>query len=99
MVDNITVRLEKARERERKARARVAQLRRAMDGESRRKRTQRLCTLGAALEAWHASGEMPSARFAAFLRRYITRDTDREILSGTRWDVTRGGEDANRRAG
>lgn len=94
MVDNITSRLEKARERERKARARVAQLRRAMDGESRRRRTQRLCTLGAAVEAWAEAGEMPDDEFRDFLRRYISRDTDREILAGTKWDVRGGGEDA-----
>lgn len=73
----------------RQLRARRAQFKRQMMQADRRREAQRLCTLGRALVTlsdrnpeWHDRNLMP------FLRAYISRDVDRDVLSGTRFDVS-----------
>ena len=73
--------------RARRARAAAGQLERAMRAASRRRETQLLCTLG---RAWMSLGEQnPSFRTAGqrFLASYISRDTDRDILRATVWEI------------
>ena len=81
-------RLTAARDAEKRARARVAQLRRGLAGASRRAEMQRLCTLGRAVSAWAESDERVMRAYRAHLVGYITRDTDKAILVGTPYDVT-----------
>ena len=73
----------------RQLRARRAQFRRQMAQAERRRETQRLCTLGRALvtlseknPGFHDNHLMP------FLRSYISRDVDKDVLAGTRFDVS-----------
>ena len=80
-------RLTAARDAEKRARARVAVLKRGLVGASRRAEMQRLCTLGRAAMAWSASDERVMLALRRYLSGYITRETDREILRGTPWDV------------
>jgi hypothetical protein len=80
-------RLTAARDAERKARARIAKLKRASVSASRRAETQRLCTLGRALMTWSAADERVMAALRRYLANYISRDTDRDILAGTPWEV------------
>lgn len=86
--DSLRGRLAAAQSRERAARADAARLRREMQALDRRRETQRLCTLGRAWEAWGASDERVRGAALRWLRGYVTRDTDRAVLSGTPWDVT-----------
>lgn len=88
MPEDLKQRLERARERERRARSAVARLRRALDGENKRLQNQRKYTLGAAVLAWHETGEMPIEEFRSFLARYVSRDADRAALAGTPFDVS-----------
>ena len=80
-------RLEAARRREREARAEAARIRRELTALSRRQEVQLLCTLG---RAWMTLGERHAGFRESghrFLISYVTRDTDREILRGTPWEV------------
>lgn len=97
MVQEVANRLEVARLRERAARAKVARLRRAVDGENRRLANQRKYVLGAALMALAESGkaEPMVAGFRRWLERYVSRDQDRVALVGTPFDISsNGGDDA-----
>ena len=88
ITDTLRAKLEAARQRERAARADAARLMREMKSADRRRETQLLCTLG---RAWLALGErVPAFRDSGgrFLDGYITREADREILSGTAWEVS-----------
>ncbi len=80
-------RLTAARDAEKRARARVAQLKRGLVGASRRTEMQRLCTLGRALMTWSQSDERVMQAARRYLSGYITRDTDRAVLVGTPWEV------------
>lgn len=80
-------RLTAARDAEKRARARVAQLKRGLVGASRRAEMQRLCTLGRALMSWTQADERVMHAARRYLATYITRDTDRAVLAGTPWDV------------
>lgn len=83
----LTERLEAARARERAARAEAARLKREMAAADRRRETQRLCTLG---RAWLALGEQDAAfrsRGREWLAEYISRPGDREVLTGTPWEL------------
>jgi len=80
-------RLVAARDTERKARVRIAQLKRASVGVSRHMEMQRLCTLGRALMAWCERDERVMHAAQRFLADYISRDTDRAALTGTPWEV------------
>ena len=53
----------------------------------RRLETQRLCTLGRAWMSWGERDERFRAAALRYLAAYITRDTDRQALSGTPWAV------------
>ncbi|WP_284943735.1 hypothetical protein [Acidisoma cladoniae] len=85
--------------RARNARAAVGRFDLQMKALDRRRTTQRLCTLGRAWEAM--ADQSPNFRAAGqkFLGGYISRDTDREILIGTPWQLPepseRGEEDRN----
>ncbi|TIS53790.1 MAG: hypothetical protein E5W91_29490 [Mesorhizobium sp.] len=85
MADTISQKLELARLRERKARARTARLRRSLDQSNRRTRNQVKCTLGAATLALAESGK--GEQFVVGLRRwldhYLTRPEDRAVLRHT----------------
>lgn len=85
--DLLRDRLAAAQKKEKAARAEAARIRREMKGADRRRETQRLCTLG---RAWLALGERsPGYRepMLKFLGDYIIRDSDREILTGTTWEL------------
>lgn len=85
MTENIEQRLELARLRERKARARTARLRRSLDQSNRRTKNQVKYTIGAAMVALAESGkgDQMVASFRRWLDRYLSRPEDRAILSGT----------------
>ncbi|WP_284947144.1 hypothetical protein [Acidisoma cladoniae] len=74
--------------RARNARTAVSRFERQMAALSRRQTTQRLCTLG---RAWLALGDA-SPNFQSvgqrFLNSYISRETDRDILRGTPWEIS-----------
>ena len=91
----VALRLEEARQRERAARAKVAKLRRAVDGQNRRLANQRKYLLGAALLALAESGKAEAmvAGFRRWLERYVSRDQDRAALAGTVFDLTAEGSD------
>ena len=80
-------RLEAARKRERDARAEASRLKRELAALSRRQESQLLCTVGRAWLAWGERNEVFRAQAHRFLCGYITRETDREILRGTTWEV------------
>lgn len=80
-------RLVAAQDAEKRARARIARLKRASAGASRRAEMQRLCTLGRALMTWTQADERVMHAARRYLATYITRDTDRAILAGTPWEV------------
>lgn len=80
-------RLTAARDAERKARSRIAKLKRASAGVSRRAEMQRLCTLGRAVMVWSSADERFMQALRRYLNGYISRETDREILAGTPWEV------------
>jgi hypothetical protein len=85
MAENIEQRLELARLRERRARARTARLRRSLDQSNRRTRNRVKYTIGAAVLALADSGkgEQMVAGMKRWLDRYLSRPEDRAILSGT----------------
>lgn len=85
MVDSIQQKLELARLRERKARARTARLRRSLDQANRRTRNRTKYVLGAAILALAESGkgEQMIAGLHRWLDHYLTRAQDRDILRGT----------------
>lgn len=95
MTQDAANRLEIARLRERAARAKVARLRRAVDGQNRRLANQRKHLLGAALIALAESGKANSmiVGFRRWLERYVTREQDRVALAGTIFDIALGGRD------
>jgi hypothetical protein len=85
MADNLEQKLELARLRERKARARTARLRRSLDQSNRRTRNQAKYTLGAALIALAESGrgDQLVASFRRWLDHYLSRPQDRAVLRDT----------------
>jgi hypothetical protein len=95
MGDTIEQKLELARLRERKARARTARLRRSLDQSNRRTRNQVKYTLGAAVLALAESGK--GDQFTANLRRwldhYLTRTQDRDVLRHTPFALEEKGGD------
>ncbi len=85
-----------AEERLRRARAKLARLKRANAGSARRAAESRKFIIGAAILAWTDTGEMPSA-FAAELRAFMGRwiaanpnDPRLRALDGTEWEVPHG---------
>lgn len=85
MAENIEQRLELARLRERKARARTARLRRSLDQSNRRTRNQVKYTIGAAVLALADSGKADAmvAGMRRWLDRYLSRPEDRAVLRDT----------------
>lgn len=85
MGDTIEQKLELARLRERKARAKTARLRRSLDQSNRRTKNQAKYTLGAAMIALAESGkgEPLVTNFRRWLDHYLSRPQDRDILTGT----------------
>lgn len=85
MDDTIEQKLELARMRERKARARTARLRRSLDQSNRRTRNQVKYTLGAAIFALAESGkgEALIVGMRRWLNHYLSRSEDRDILRHT----------------
>lgn len=85
MTDTIERKLELARLRERKARARTARLRRSLDQSNRRTRNQIKYTLGAAMVALAESGkgEQLVAGLRRWLDHYLSRPEDRAVLRHT----------------
>lgn len=85
MAGTIEQRLELARLRERKARARTARLRRSLDLSNRRTRNQVKYTLGAAVLALAESGkgEQLVAGLRRWLDHYLSRPEDRVVLRHT----------------
>lgn len=92
MAETLETKLELARLRERKARARTVQLRRSLDQSNRRTRNQIKYTLGAAVLALAESGK--GGQFVAGLRkwldRYLTREQDRAVLRDTPFSLDTG---------
>lgn len=80
-------RIDAARRREREARAEASRLRREMSALNRRRETQRLCVLGRAWESWAERTPGFADQAARYLSGYVSRDTDREALRGTRWQL------------
>lgn len=80
-------RLVAARDAEKKARARIAKLKRASAGASRRLDTQRKCVLGAVLLALSARGGEADVRLVAYVRAYLREHPPHEsnsaALAGT----------------
>lgn len=85
MAEAIERELELARLRERKARAKTARLRRALDQSNRRTRNQAKYTLGAAVLALAESGkgEQMVAGLRRWLDHYLTRPEDRAVVGHT----------------
>jgi hypothetical protein len=85
MTGSIEQKLELARLRERKARARTARLRRSLDQANRRTRNQTKYVLGAALLALAESGkgDQMVAGFRRWLDHYLSRQQDRDVLHDT----------------
>jgi hypothetical protein len=85
MADRIEKKLELARLRERRARARTARLRRSLDQSNRRTRNQVKYTLGAGILALAESGK--GEQMVSGLRRwpdhYPSRPEDRAVLCDT----------------
>ncbi len=85
MAETLEAKLELARLRERKARARTVQLRRSLDKSNRRVRNQVKYTLGSAALALAESGrgEQLVSGLRRWLDHYLTREKDRLILADT----------------
>lgn len=85
MTGSIEQRLQLARLRERKARARTARLRRSLDQSNRRTRNQIKYTIGAAVLALAESGkgEQLVAGLRRWLHHYLSRPEDRAVLHDT----------------
>lgn len=98
MGDAIQQKLDLARLRERKARARTARLRRSLDQSNRRTKNQIKYTVGAAMVALAESGkgDQMIARFRRWLDRYLSRPEDRAILSGTLFSLETSEDDHGR---
>lgn len=95
MAGTIEKRLELARLRERKARARTARLRRELDQSNRRTRNRTKYVLGAAALALAESGkgEQLVAGFRRWLDYYLSRPEDRDVLRHTLYSLeTREGD-------
>ena len=94
--DEIKKRLESARETERRARTRSAQLRRELSSVSRRHETQYRCALGGVMVALAARGGVDDLRAVdtvrAFLRENPPHDSNAAVLTGSPFDpeVSRG---------
>jgi hypothetical protein len=84
-------RLTAARDAERKARARIARLKRASVGAARRLDTQRKCTLGGVLLALAQRGAEADTRLVqyvcAYMRAHPPHESNREALRGTAFAV------------
>jgi hypothetical protein len=89
MTGSIERKLELARLRERKARARTARLRRSLDQSNRRTRNQIKYTLGAAMVALAESGkgEQLVAGLRRWLDHYLSRPEDRAVLHDTAFSL------------
>ncbi|KQZ93822.1 hypothetical protein ASD64_02585 [Mesorhizobium sp. Root157] len=89
MAGSIEQKLELARLRERKARARTARLRRSLDQSNRRTRNQLKYTLGAAVLALAESGkgEQLVAGLRRWLDHYLSRPEDRAVLRHTPYSL------------
>lgn len=85
MGGTIERKLELARLRERKARARTARLRRSLDQSNRRTRNQMKYVLGAAVLALADSGkgEQMISGLRRWLDHYLSRPEDRAVLRET----------------
>ncbi|MGB3901206.1 MAG: hypothetical protein WA973_21905 [Mesorhizobium sp.] len=85
MTGSIEQKLELARLRERKARARTARLRRSLDQSNRRTKNRVKYTLGAAMVALAESGkgEQLVAGLRRWLDHYLSRPEDRAVLRDT----------------
>lgn len=85
MADTIAQKLELARLRERRARAKTARLRRSLDQSNRRTRNQIKYTIGAAVMALAESGkgEQMMVGLRRWLDHYLSRAEDRAILRDT----------------
>lgn len=85
MAEAIERKLELARLRERKARAKTARLRRVLDQTNRRTRNRIKYTLGAAVLALAESGkgEQLVAGLRRWLDHYLTRPEDRAVVGYT----------------
>lgn len=92
MAGSIEDKLALARDRERKARARTARLRRELDQSNRRTRNQLKYTLGAGMLALAESGkgDQMIASFRRWLDHYLTRPTDRAALRDTPFSLDAG---------
>ncbi|HEV7417014.1 MAG TPA: hypothetical protein VGN98_12705 [Tianweitania sediminis] len=89
MAEMIERRLELARLRERRARARTARLRRSLDQANRRTRNQTKYVLGAAVLALAESGkgEQMVAGLRRWLDHYLSRPEDRAVLRHTPYSL------------
>lgn len=89
MAEAIERKLELARLRERKARARTARLRRSLDQANRRTRNQTKYVLGAAVLALAESGkgEQLVAGLRRWLDHYLSRPEDRGVLRHTPYSL------------
>lgn len=89
MLNDLPRQLDLARSKERAARARVARLRRSLDGQNRRLLAQRKYVIGAAVIALADSGRAPGLIDAIrrWVSHYVSRDSDRAALAGTAFDV------------
>ena len=91
--DDIAKRLEAARDAERKARTRSAQLRRELSAASRRTETQSRCALGGVLVALAARGAADDLHAVEVVRDYLRdhppHDSNASVLAGTAFDPVR----------
>ncbi|WP_022726956.1 hypothetical protein [Fodinicurvata sediminis] len=86
--EELTKKLEVARERERKARARVSKLKREMNAMDRKRAAQQKITIGAALlRAAEALSASQVEQLKKLIRPHITRKTDIECLRGTLFEI------------
>ncbi|TWH23330.1 hypothetical protein L611_000900000050 [Aminobacter sp. J15] len=92
MASAIEQKLELARLRERRAKARTARLRRSLDQANRRTRNQVKYTLGAAILALAESGkgEQMVAGLRRWLDHYLCRQEDRVVLRDTPFSLEPG---------
>ena len=88
--DEIEKQLAAARDAERRARTRAAQLRRALTTVSRRAETQYRCALGGVLVALAARGAVADlhavATVRAYLRDHPPHESNLGVLAGTPFD-------------
>lgn len=83
-------RLVAARDAERKARARIAQLKRGLTNLNRRTDMQRKCALGGVLLVLAERGQDADARLVQYVRAYLVQnpphESNRVALAGTAFD-------------